>query len=144
MEIGNLHQHRVPTPQVQAFVICREIWHCQRTGEFMLAGPASHIPITQFPNHVRVSVYAHVTGGHGRYPLDFVLRDPSGEAVWHWRPADEFDHTDPLTPCQLVYYDLLLAVPRAARYDFALMASGEEIAHQPLLIGPPEVFRGGL
>jgi hypothetical protein len=135
-------RHRLPAPQAQAFVVCREIWYNPRTGEFMLAGPVSHIPIPRFPAEVRVSVYAHVTGGHGDYPLDFVLRGPGGEAVWHWRPSAPLEHPDPLMPQQLAYHDLLLAVPVAGRYDLALLAGGEEIGRQPLLIGPAEALRG--
>jgi len=48
----------------------------------MLNGPVSHIPIPQFPADIRLSVYAHVTGGHGSYPLTFQLRAADGEAVW--------------------------------------------------------------
>lgn len=30
---------RLPSPQAQAFVVCREVWHNPRTNEFMIAGP---------------------------------------------------------------------------------------------------------
>jgi len=72
----------LPAPHVQAFVVCREIWHSPRTGEFMLNGPVSHIPIPHFPADIWLSVYAHVTGGHGTYPLTFQLRAADGDAVW--------------------------------------------------------------
>ncbi len=140
--MGNGHRPGLPAPQAQAFVVCREIWENTRTREFMLAGPVSHIPIPRFPAEVRLSVYAHVTGGHGSYPLEFVLRDAGGEPVWRWRPAAPLNHPDPLTPHQLAFHDLLVAVPAAGRYDFALFAGGEEIGHQPLLVGPAELLQG--
>jgi len=68
---------RLPTSQVRAFVVCREIWHNPRTNEFMLTGPVSHIPIPKFPADIRLSVYAH-----GTYPLQFQLRGADGDAVW--------------------------------------------------------------
>ena len=128
-------RHSLPAPQAQAFVVCREIWSNPRTGEFMLAGPVSHVPIPQFPASVRVSVYAHVTGGHGTYPMEFQLRDAAGDAVWSWQPADPLIHPDPLTPQQLAFQELMIKVPGAGRYDLLLLAGGEEMARQPLLIG---------
>ncbi|MFO0800087.1 MAG: hypothetical protein U0804_21685 [Gemmataceae bacterium] len=106
----------------------------------MLAGPVSHIPIPRFPADVRLSVYAHVTGGHGSYDLEFQLRGADGAVVWRWRPAQPLDHPNPLVLHQLAFHELLLTVPAAGRYDLALHAGGDEIGHQPLLIGPAEVF----
>jgi len=75
------HRSSLPAPQAQAFVVCREIWENPRTNEVMLAGPRSHIPIPEFPASVQVSVFAHVTGGHGQYPMEFLLRGPDGDTV---------------------------------------------------------------
>jgi hypothetical protein len=89
----------LPTsPQVQAFVVCREVWHDPRTNEFVITGPVSHVPIPAFPADIRLSVYAHVTGGHGTYPMRFELRAADGDTVWQWTPADPLDHPDPLKP----------------------------------------------
>ena len=77
-----MRNRRLPAPQAQAFVICREVRHDTQTGEIVLVGPVSHIPIPQFPADIRLSVYAHVTGGHGTYPLAFILRAADGDTVW--------------------------------------------------------------
>ena len=132
---------RLPSPQAQAFVVCREVWHNPRTNEFMIAGPVSHVPVPQFPASIRLSVYAHVTGGHGTYPMEFQLRAADGDAVWSWQPADPLIHTDPLTPQQLAFHELIVSVQEPGRYEMALLAGGEEIGRQPLLIGPAEAFR---
>ena len=139
--ITRVTTRRLPAPQVQAFVVCREIWHNPRTNEFMLTGPVSHIPIPQFPADIRLSVYAHVTGGHGSYPLTFDLRAADGDVVWRWHPADPLDHPDPLTPQQLAFHELLVSVEKPGRYDMVLLAGQDEIGRQPLLIGPADVFR---
>src|SRR5262249_60461245 len=89
--------------------------HSQRPGGFMLAGPASHVPVAPFPVEIRLSVYAHVTGGRGSYPLGFVLRDPGGEGVWHWRPAAPRGPPDPPGPQQLAFHDPLVAGPAGGR-----------------------------
>jgi len=130
----------LPAPQAQAFVVCREIWENPRTRDVMLLGPTSHLPIPAFPAAVQLSVYAHVTGGHGSYAMEFVLRGPDGDPVWHWTPEGQLVHPDPLTPQQLLFHDLVVHVPRAGRYEFALLADGQEIGRQPLLIGLSEAL----
>jgi len=72
---------RLPVPQAQAFVVCREVWHNPRTNEFMIAGPVSHVPVPQFPASIRLSVYAHFTGGHGTYNLAEELLPPVSESL---------------------------------------------------------------
>ena len=44
----------LPPPQVQAFVVCREITQDDRTGEIVIVGPVSHVPITEFPAVIRL------------------------------------------------------------------------------------------
>jgi hypothetical protein len=127
---------------VQAFVVCRQITHDEQTGEFIIVGPVSHLPIPQFPASIRVAVYAHVTGGHGTYALEFELRGAEGDAVWRWQPADPLDQPDPLTPAQLAFQAVTIEVPQAGRYDMVLLADGSDVASQPLLIGMAEAFQG--
>lgn len=127
--------HRpLPAPQAQAFVVCREIWENHRTNDVMLVGPRSHLQLPEFPANVQLSVYAHVTGGHGSYAMEFVLRGADGEAAWRWVPDGLLVHPDPLTPQQLLFHDLAVHVPQPGRYELALLAGGEEIGRQPLWI----------
>ena len=87
----------------------------------MLNGPVSHIPIPQFPADIRLSVCAHVTGGHGTYPLTFQLCAAAGDAVWQCRPAAPLDHPDPLPPQQLAFHELTVSVEKPDRYDMVLL-----------------------
>lgn len=127
---------------MQAFVVCREGRHDPRTDEFIITGPVSHVPITMFPAEIRLAAYAHVTGGHGAYSMRFELRAADGDAVWSWTPADPLIHPDPIKPQQLAFHELLVRVDRPGRFDMVFLAAGDEIARQPLLIGPAGVFRG--
>jgi hypothetical protein len=43
---------------------------------------------------------------------------------------------------QVTFNELLVSVQEPGRYDLVLLAGGDDIASQPLLIGPAEVFRG--
>jgi hypothetical protein len=76
---------------------------------------------------VTVSVYAHITGGHGEYELDFLLRNAANDTVWSWSPQSPLQHEDPLMPQQVAFHDLLLKVPSPGRYEVALLANGKEI-----------------
>ena len=134
--------HRLPAPQAQAFVVCRKITNDPQTGEIVIVGPVSHVPITEFPAVIRLAVYAHVTGGHGTYPLAFILRAADGDTVWRKDAVSPLHHPDPLMVAQLVFEELRVNVPKPGRYDLVLLTGGDEIARQPLLIGPADVLRG--
>ena len=70
---------RIPAPQAQAFVVCRAITQDDRTGEFIIVGPVSHVPIPQFPADIRVAAYARATGSHSTYHPPFELRAADGD-----------------------------------------------------------------
>jgi hypothetical protein len=133
----------LPPPHVQAFVVCRKITRDEQTGEIIIVGPTSHVPITQFPATIMLAVYVHATGSHGTYRLAFELRAADGDTVWQWQPVDPLHHADPLVPMQVTFDELRVLVDGPGRYDLVLLAVGAEIATQPMLIGPAEVFRGG-
>jgi len=61
-------------------VACRKITNDPQTGEIVIIGPVSHVPITDFPAVIRLAIYAHVTGGHGIHPLQFQLRRTERDA----------------------------------------------------------------
>jgi hypothetical protein len=82
-----------------------------------------------------------LTEGHGRYHLALSLRNSQEEEVWRWEAAQPLEHPNPLLPHQVVFHDLVMTVPRVGRYRFVLLANGEELAQQALLIGPTEAFR---
>jgi hypothetical protein len=133
-------KRRLPLPVVQAMVVCREIFLDSRTGQFILVGPTSHVPITQFPAQVGLSLYLHMTGGHGAYALEICLRDADDEPVWACRPAEPFEHREPLLPHQVTFHDLPIEVPRPGRYSLVMVADDREFARQDLWFGAGEAF----
>lgn len=132
---------RPPPPIVQAFLLCREIFQNERTRESILVGPTCHVPVTEFPVNIRLSLFVQLTEGRGRYRLAMSLRDADDEEVWRWEPGTPLEHPDPLLPHQLTFHDLVLTVPRVGRYHFVLLANDEEIVQQAIFIGPTEAFR---
>jgi hypothetical protein len=98
------------------------------------------VPIPTFPAEIELSVYAHITGGHGSYDIEITLRDAEGDSVWSWTPPKPLEHPDPLEPQQLLLHGLNIFVPRAGRYDLALLAGGEEIGRQPMIFGTRDML----
>lgn len=130
-----------PLPLAVAFVACHEIYSDRRTGVSILVGPTSHVPLKQFPAHVRLSVWAEFTGGHGRYQPRLCLLDTADEVVWGWNPPEPLEHPNPLLPHQVTFHDLMLAVPRLGRYRLVLLLNGEEMAQRAMWFGPAQAFQ---
>ena len=134
-------RRKPPLPLAQAFLACREIFSDQRTGRAILVGPTGHVPLTQFPAHVRLSIFVEFTGGRGSYQPRLCLRDAADEVVWGWTAETPLEHADPLLPHQVTFHDLTLAVPRAGRYSLAMLLNGDEFAQRAMCFGPAEAFR---
>ncbi len=75
-------------------------------------------------------------------PTDIELRAAGGDTVWQWQTVDPRHHADPLVPMQVTFDELRVSVQQSGRYDLVLLTGDDEIARQPLLIGPADVLRG--
>jgi hypothetical protein len=119
-------------PLAQAFVVCREIFEDCRTHEFMLIGPFSALTAAGFPLAARLSVYAHLTCGHGSYEVALQLRDAEEEAIWEWTCPAPIELANPLDQHRLTLRDAILGFPKPGRYDLLLLADGQELARHAL------------
>ncbi len=134
-------KRKLPLPIVQSFLTCGEIFHRQESGTTILLGPIAHVPVTHFPAHVRLSIYAEFTGGHGSYRPHLCLRNEAEEAVWSWDPPGSFPQRDPLLRRVITFNDLVLNVPGAGRYSLVLLLNDEEAARRTMWFGPLDEFR---
>src|SRR5262245_39331107 len=123
---------RPPLPLAQAFVVCREIFEDCRSHEFILVGPFSGLPLPHFPAKARLSVYAHLTGGHGVYQMALELRDSEEQVVWQWQAPTPLRHDEPLQSYRWTLYDAILEFPCPGRYDLVMLANGEDLARHVL------------
>ncbi len=130
----------LPMPTVQTFLTCNEIFVDPLKRATILFGPSAHVPIPMFPAHVRMSIYAEFTGGHGSYVPRLSLRDDAGEEVWGWTAQSPFGHTNPLTPHEVRIDDVQVAVPREGRYSLILLLNGVEAAQRTMWFGPASAF----
>ena len=89
-------ERKPPTPLVQSFVTCDQIFIDRRTGTKILLGPRARLPAERFPTHFPISMYVEFSGGHGSYHPRICLRDDAGEEVWGWTVPGLSYHADPL------------------------------------------------
>jgi hypothetical protein len=125
---------RPPLPSAQAFVVCREIFENSRTHEFALIGPFSGLTLPAFPTAYRLSVYAHLTSGHGVYDVALQLRDAEEDVLWEWSCPEPIPLTDPLKSHRFTLYDAVLEFPEPGRYHLVLTANGEDLARHALQV----------
>ncbi len=121
-------------PLAQSFVVCREIIEDCRSHEFVLIGPFTAIIAPQFPLAARLSVYAHLTCGHGEYDMALQLWDTEDRALWQWQSPTPIRLSSPLDQHRFSLYDAVLKFPAAGRYDLQLLANGQEVARHALHI----------
>jgi hypothetical protein len=128
---------RMPTPLAQAFVICRQIYEDTRTREFILIGPLNELVMPSVPCLIRVSVYVHLSGGHGTYRMTLLLRDSDDMVASQWDLPVPIDLPDPLKPRQLGLYDFPVEINKPGKYEMTLLANGEQTAQQSIVFLPP-------
>jgi hypothetical protein len=133
----NESQRRIAPPLAQAFVVCREIVEDCRTHDFVLIAPFSALQPPGFPVACRLSIYAHLTGGHGSYAITLQLRDCDDTQVWVWDCPKPIRLDDPLAQHRFTLYDAVLEFPEPGRYDLVMLANGAEVARHALhLLNP--------
>jgi hypothetical protein len=123
-----------PQPAAQAFVVCREIFEDNHSGEYILFGPRSAFRLPKLPGSIRFAAYAHLTELHGQYVLELRLEDSRGEILWDVRAEPPIKHDDPLMPHRFAFRDLSIRIEAAGRYDLLLMTEGMEIARHVLWV----------
>ena len=128
---------RMPTPLAQAFVICRQIYEDARTHQFILVGPLNELVMPSVPCVIRVSVYVHLSGGHGSYRMTLLLRDSGDMVVSKWDLPVSIDLPDPLRPRQIGLYDFPLEINQPGKYEMVLLANGEQTAQQSIVFLHP-------
>lgn len=125
---------RIPPPQVQAFLVCQQIFEDRRTKKCILVAPFGGISLSQFPAAFRMSLYADLYGGHGSYALALELRDAELDVVWGWRWPKPIEHNDPLEPHHVILHDLVIPFAGPGRYDLVLLANGQDVARVGLQV----------
>jgi hypothetical protein len=121
-----------PLPIAQAFVVCRDIIEDCRSHDFVLIAPFSALHVSAFPASSRMSIYAHLTCGHGAYAIALQLRNGDDQTVWAWDCPQPIRLEDPLAQHRFTLYDAVMTFPEPGRYDLVMLTNGAELARHAL------------
>ncbi|MFI5457951.1 MAG: DUF6941 family protein [Isosphaerales bacterium] len=122
-----------PLPLVHTFVVCREIFQDNLTGEYILLGPTDGFNVPEFPFTISFAVYVLLTEVRGDVYPEYRLNDSDGETVWSYLSPDPIPHNDPFTRHR-IRVNASAPIPRPGRHDLLLLVHGNEIARYPLRI----------
>jgi hypothetical protein len=115
------------TPICKSFLLCRQVFQDEYTGEYLLLGPTNQIVAGQYPVLADLSVFMHWTSAHGIYHLEFQVRDLEGTVVWRHRFEEVYEACDPLKPTLIKLLHLDIPWPHPGKYDVLMLANGEEV-----------------
>ncbi len=117
--------HRVK-PDVLSLLVCDQILVDRLTGKTSLIGLFSNIGATQFPvRHPQLWVFAALTDGHGRTPLELrvVDADDARPPVAHGAATLEFNNPRAVACLNLHFAGLVF--PEPGQYRVQLRCHGE-------------------
>jgi len=123
-----------PIPVCRSIILCQGILQDQRTQTTSLIGLVGHIRGLQFPTVGQFSIFSRWANGHGDYHIEAQLRDAEGNVAWKQAFPQPCAMPDPLTPCDLSFHDLKVFIPGPGRYDLVLIANGEEVGRETLMV----------
>ncbi len=124
-----------PPPVCKAFVICERVLKDATTAQISAVNIVESLRLTSFPGQLpMVHCFLMMTEGIGDYIVDLqVHRVSDGQVVYD-------EHVGLIvfaTRHQFRYLDVVangLSIERPDRYDFVMLANGQEIQRQTLTI----------
>jgi hypothetical protein len=114
-----------PNPEVLALIICDQIITDRLTGKQSLIGMFSMIHSPRFPAaHPQLSVFASLTGGHGRVKLTIRIIDVNESRPPLVQGQGEVQFNNPLAIANLALQFHGLTFPEAGDYRVQLLSNG--------------------
>src|SRR5438067_495014 len=83
-------------PVLVTFVMCRELFQREGTGEELLVGPGTDLTVPHFPVDVDRAFYLELTSCRGEYLPSLEMVDAEERVLWSWKTARPFQQSDPL------------------------------------------------
>ena len=118
-------QHR-PNPEVLSLIICDQIITDRLTGKQSLIGMFSVIHSTRFPvAHPQLSVYASLTGGHGKVEVNIRVVDGNEERPPLVDGRGQVNFKNPLAIANLALQFRGLAFPQPGEYRIQLLSDNQ-------------------
>lgn len=119
---------RLPKPTCSGFLLCRDILIDTIRQDYTLVSPVHQVFSERYPLQEDLSVFARWSSARGSYVIEVLLRNLEGDVLWREAMERPFELHDPLRVCILTLRHLQVLIPEPGKYEFALLASGEEVA----------------
>ena len=120
-------ERKPPMPMCRCFLVCRQILLDQFTQEHVLLGPTHQFVAFTFPVVADLSIYVRCTSVQGSYSLEVQLQDLEGNVLWRHQFQPPLEAHDPLMVGILNLQRLGIYFPKPGKYEFVLLANGEEV-----------------
>ena len=117
-----------PTPVCRTFLVCKQIFRDDTTCEWTLVSPLDQIAAPEYPVRAYLSFFARWGNAHGSYRVEVRLRDPEGAVLWRHEMAQPLQASAPLRVVPLSLSRCRVRFPQPGRYEFVLLANGQEVA----------------
>jgi hypothetical protein len=124
---------RGPTPEVKAFLICREVFQDAFSGEYIIVGPLVTVTAPHFPWIAPLCFLMELTCAHGSYTPTLQLHDLEGNVVWGQEMHSPMNASDPLKFHLVSFRQMGVRIPAPGKYDVVLLLNGREVARHVLL-----------
>jgi hypothetical protein len=117
-----------PTPVCKAFLVCKQIFTDAVTKECLLVAPLHQVFAPSYPLVQDLAFFARWSNAHGSYSVEVQLRDLEGAVLWREQLPEPFPAADPLRVVPLTLRHFHVLFPAPGKYEFALLANGQEVA----------------
>lgn len=126
-----------PKPICRTFLVCRELYQDNQTGEVIIVGPATEATAAHYPSNFTLNLFAHITSMRGTYLPALQLRDLDGRVVWGQSMGAPAEVHDALAVFRFLFRPVLLTVPRPGVFEIVLLLNDEEIVTLPMNFKAP-------
>jgi uncharacterized protein DUF6941 len=122
-----------PLPQCKALLLCEAISEDATTGQLSLHKLIEIIQFRAFPaESPPLAIFVQLYDGIGRYQLAVEIRDLAENTSMSVAAFSSLEFPERLAKMDIVLPVEFLRLPRAGRYEFALLLDGEELATQSI------------
>jgi hypothetical protein len=136
-------ERRPPKPVCKCFVACRQIFVDAIRQDYALVSVVHQLFPQRFPVVEDLSIFARWSNAHGSYTVEVQLRSLEGDVLWRQEMERPFEAFDPLRVTLISLNHLTIPIARPGKYEVALLANGEEVAADVLLVHPPQKASAG-
>jgi hypothetical protein len=111
----------------KTFLVCKQIFLDEKTQECVLVSPVHQTFAPEYPAVQDLSFFARWSNAHGPYRVEVQLRDLEGVVLWRDEMPNPFQAPDPLRIVPLTLRHRHVRFPAPGKYEFALLANGQEV-----------------